>query len=60
MIICTSAIAAFRQNEEPIGEAYRAVFGKHYPPMALIGISELQDPQAMVELVCAAVLPRPN
>ena len=55
--IYTSDIEAYRHNLGPIGTAYRAVFGKHYPPMALIGIEELMDPEALVELVCVAVVP---
>lgn len=57
MIIYTSAIEEYRQHLEEIGVAYRMVFGKHYPPMALLGISELFDPKALVELVCVAVVP---
>lgn len=55
--IYTSDIATYRASLEQIGRAYRAVFGKHYPPMALFGISELFDPAAKVELVCVAVVP---
>ena len=55
--IYTSAIEEYRQHLEEIGVAYRMVFGKHYPPMALLGISELFDPKALVELVCVAVVP---
>jgi len=57
MIIYTTEIDSYRSNLEPIGEAYRAVFGRHYPPMALLGISQLADPRARVELVCVAVVP---
>ena len=55
MTIYTSAIEEYRQHLEEIGAGYRMVFGKHYPPMALLGISELFDPKALVELVCVAV-----
>jgi enamine deaminase RidA (YjgF/YER057c/UK114 family) len=57
MIIYTSDIAGYRDNLEPIGAAYQSVFGKHYPPTALIGIEGLMDPKALVELVCVAVIP---
>ena len=57
MTIYTSAIDEYRVNLKPIGMAYREVFGKHFPPMALIGIGELFDPKAKVELVCIAVVP---
>jgi len=57
MTIYTPEIDEYRSNLREIGEAYREVFGKHYPPMALIGVSELFDPRAKVELVCVAVVP---
>ena len=57
MTIYTSAMDEYRDNLKEIGVAYRAVFGKHFPPMALIGITELFDPAARVELVCVAVVP---
>jgi enamine deaminase RidA (YjgF/YER057c/UK114 family) len=57
MTIFTTDVQAYRDNLGPIGAAYREVFGKHYPPMALIGVSELLDPKAVVELVCVAEVP---
>jgi enamine deaminase RidA (YjgF/YER057c/UK114 family) len=56
MTIYTTDLQAYREGLEPIGVAYREVFGRHYPPMALIGVSELFDPEALVELVCVAVI----
>lgn len=57
MSIYTTDVGAYRSRLGDLGVAYRAVFGKHYPPMALIGIAELFDPRARVELVCVAVVP---
>jgi enamine deaminase RidA (YjgF/YER057c/UK114 family) len=57
MTIYTTDVQGYRHSLVPIGAAYRAVFGKHYPPMALIGVTELFDPEAVVELVCVAVVP---
>lgn len=57
MTIYTTDITEYRENLAPLGERYRAVFGRHYPPMALLGIGELFDPAAIVELVCVAVIP---
>jgi enamine deaminase RidA (YjgF/YER057c/UK114 family) len=37
--------------------AYREVFGKVYPPMSLIGVGALFDPDAVVELVAVAAVP---
>lgn len=57
MTIYTTDIDGYRAQVKPIGERYRKVFGRHYPPMALFGIDELFDPRAKVELVCVAVVP---
>jgi enamine deaminase RidA (YjgF/YER057c/UK114 family) len=57
LTIYTTDVPEYRDNLGPIGEAYRAVFGKHYPPMALIGVAELFDSRASVELVGVAVVP---
>ncbi|MEZ4427735.1 MAG: RidA family protein [Nannocystaceae bacterium] len=40
-----------------IGEAYRAVIGKHFPSMALVEVSALLEPRAKVEIQGLAVLP---
>ncbi|MGH8873611.1 MAG: RidA family protein [Acidimicrobiia bacterium] len=57
MTIYTTDVPGYRDGLEPIGAVYREVFGKHFPPMALIGVEELLDPRAVVELVCVAVIP---
>lgn len=57
MTIFTSDVAGYKSQLKPIGERFRAVFGRHFPPMALIGISELFDEQALIELVTVAVVP---
>ena len=40
-----------------VGEAYRAVMGRHYPAMALVEVSGLLEPGAKVEIEGTAVLP---
>ena len=55
--IYTTDVDAYRAASKAIGAAYRAVFGPHYPPMALFGVSRLYDPAALVELVATAVIP---
>ena len=57
MIIYTTDVDGYRANLSPIGERYREVFGRHYPPMALIGVERLFDRAALVALVCVAVVP---
>lgn len=39
-----------------IGAAYREVFGKHYPAMALVEVKGLLEPGAVVEIEALAVL----
>lgn len=53
-------VASYRGLRSELGQAYREVFGHHYPPMALLGVGELFDPDAVVELVAVAVIPAPR
>ena len=39
-----------------IGRSYRAVLGKHFPAMSVIGVSRLVEPQALVEIEATAML----
>lgn len=55
--IFVTDVGAYRRSRRELGEAYREVFGRHYPPMALLGVNELYDPAALVELVGTAVIP---
>lgn len=56
LTIYTSDLGTYRENLGPIGAAYREVFGRHFPPMALIGVAELFDARSVVELVGVAVI----
>lgn len=56
LTIYTTQVGSYRENLGPIGAAYREVFGRHFPPMALMGVAELLDPRAVVELVGVAVV----
>jgi enamine deaminase RidA (YjgF/YER057c/UK114 family) len=55
--IFANAVGEYRSRLKDIGEAYRRHFGKHYPAMALLGTTELLDPEAKVELIGVAVIP---
>jgi enamine deaminase RidA (YjgF/YER057c/UK114 family) len=55
--IFTSDVDGYRAALKPIGRAYQAAFGGHYPPMALFGVTRLFDEAALVELVATAVIP---
>jgi enamine deaminase RidA (YjgF/YER057c/UK114 family) len=40
-----------------VGAAYRAVMGKHYPPMSVVQVVALMEKDAKVEIEATAVLP---
>jgi enamine deaminase RidA (YjgF/YER057c/UK114 family) len=50
-------LRAYRENQAAIGAAYRRVIGKHFPTMSAIGVTELVEPAALVEIEATAVLP---
>jgi enamine deaminase RidA (YjgF/YER057c/UK114 family) len=54
--ILVTDMSTYRKALEELGVAYREVFGKVYPPMSLIGVGELFDPEALVELVAVAAI----
>jgi enamine deaminase RidA (YjgF/YER057c/UK114 family) len=49
-------LAAYRLSMRALGGVWRQHFGRRYPAMAVIGVTELFDPRALVELVGVAVL----
>jgi enamine deaminase RidA (YjgF/YER057c/UK114 family) len=57
LIIYTTAVDEYRATLPDIGAAYRRHFGRYYPAMALLGVTELVDPRALVEIVATAVIP---
>ncbi|HEV8681865.1 MAG TPA: RidA family protein [Actinomycetota bacterium] len=57
LLIFVTDVAEYRASREQIGEAYRRHLGRHFPAMALLGVSELVDRRAKVELVGTAVVP---
>jgi len=50
-------LAAYRLSMPALGAVWRQHFGRRYPAMAVIGVTELFDPRALVELVGVAVIP---
>lgn len=57
LTIYVTDLSSYRDALGAIGREYQAVFGKHFPAMALIGVTELVDPKASVEIVGIAVVP---
>lgn len=48
---------AYRQSGKEIGPIYRRYMGKHFPVMSVIGVRELVEKQALVEIEVTAVVP---
>ncbi|RZQ60595.1 RidA family protein [Amycolatopsis suaedae] len=57
LVIYTSAMAEYRASLRELAPLYRKHFGRHYPAIALLGVAELFDPEAKVELLGTAVVP---
>ena len=57
LIIYTTVVGEYRSSLPELGPVWRKHFGRHYPAVALLGVAELFDPAAKVELVGTAVIP---
>jgi enamine deaminase RidA (YjgF/YER057c/UK114 family) len=53
-VLDRDAYAAARRE---IGDAYRSVFGRHYPAMSVVVVAALIEPEALVEIEATAVVP---
>jgi enamine deaminase RidA (YjgF/YER057c/UK114 family) len=40
-----------------VGEAYRALMGRHFPTMAVVQVAGLMEPEARLEIEATAVVP---
>ena len=50
-------IHAYRASLKEIGEAWKATIGRHYPAMALVAVTSLVEPKALIEIEATAVVP---
>jgi len=50
-------VSAYRESLGPIGAAWQARLGRHYPAVSLLGVAALFDPAALIEIVATAVIP---
>jgi enamine deaminase RidA (YjgF/YER057c/UK114 family) len=57
LVIYTTDMAAYRASLEELGPVWRKHFGRHYPAVALLGVTTLFDDDAKVELIGTAVIP---
>jgi NAD(P)-dependent dehydrogenase (short-subunit alcohol dehydrogenase family)/enamine deaminase RidA (YjgF/YER057c/UK114 family) len=54
--IYVTDMAGYRASLKPLGAVYRRRMGTHYPAMALVQVTSLVDPRALVEIEATAVL----
>lgn len=52
-----TSIEDYLASLRPLGLAYRAALGAHYPAMALVQVVRLVEPRAQVEIEATAVVP---
>ncbi|MGH3321955.1 MAG: RidA family protein [Streptosporangiaceae bacterium] len=57
LTVYVTDVGAYRAALKDIGRAHRRRLGRHYPAMALFGVTALFDSEALVELVGVAVIP---
>ncbi len=57
MTVFVTDIDAYRASLPAIGAAWREHMGKVYPAMALVAVTALVEPQAVVEIQAQALLP---
>lgn len=48
---------AYRSSLPEVGRAYRRHMGSHFPAMAVVGVTELVEPEAKLEIETTAVVP---
>ncbi|MBL8718395.1 MAG: RidA family protein [Myxococcales bacterium] len=58
MTVYVTDIPAYRAAQRRLGEIWREKMGRHYPVMALLGIAELVEEGAKLEIEATAVLKR--
>ncbi len=52
-------LSAYRAALIDIGRIYRTLMGRHYPAMAVVEVTGLVEPEAMIEIETTAVVPNP-
>jgi enamine deaminase RidA (YjgF/YER057c/UK114 family) len=50
-------IEAYRASLKEIGDAWKAIMGRNYPAMALVAVTALVEPEALIEIEATAVVP---
>jgi len=58
MQIFVTDVPTYGEHLKELADVWRRHFGTHYPAMGLFGVTALFEPNAMVELMGVAVIPR--
>lgn len=56
MTIYVTDMAAYRAARKSLGPIWRERLGMHFPAMALVAVTALVEPEALVEISCVAHL----
>jgi enamine deaminase RidA (YjgF/YER057c/UK114 family) len=56
LTVYVTDLAAWRASLKPLGEVWRARFGRYYPAMALLEVKGLVDRGALLEMEATAVV----
>ena len=57
MQIFVTSVPAYRAAATALAPIYRRHMGRHFPAMALVGVADLVEPEAVVEIMATAVIP---
>ena len=57
LTIYVTDLAAYRAQRQALAPVYRERMGRHFPAMALVEVSGLVDPRALVEIEATAAIP---
>jgi enamine deaminase RidA (YjgF/YER057c/UK114 family) len=57
MTCYVTEMAEYRSSLAEIGAAWREQIGKHFPAMAVVGVTDLVEPKAKIEIEAMAVVP---
>jgi enamine deaminase RidA (YjgF/YER057c/UK114 family) len=56
MTVFVTRMKTYRDARRALADVWRERLGKHFPAMALIGVSELFEPKALVEIQAVAYI----
>lgn len=57
LVVYTTSMDEYRDDLAGVGAAHREHLGRHFPAMALLGVTELYERAAKVEIIATAVIP---